>query len=136
MCSPSTTPFSSVKRLAHLVGAAVRQQTHLTEEEIVAKLNRVPKPLFIDQANYLDEKSLGTLCFIRERQRLPMVLAGTKRLYDTFSQSRLTEEVRGRLSSRIALHYLLPGLTQAETWAILQRALGPRRDGGSHYDDP
>jgi len=64
MCSPNTTPFSFVKRLAHLVGATVRQQTHLTQEEIVGKLIRAPKPLFIDQANYLDEKSLGTLCFL------------------------------------------------------------------------
>jgi len=124
MCSPNTTPYSFVKRLAHLVGAAVRQQTHLTEEEIIGKLNRSPKPLFIDQANYLDEKSLGTLCFLWERQHLPMVLTGTKHLYDTFFQSKLTEEVRGQLSSRIALHYLLPELSQSETRAILQRALG------------
>lgn len=61
MCSPNTTPFSFVKRLAHLVGATARQQTHLTEEEIIGKLQRAPKPLFIDQANYLDEQSLGTL---------------------------------------------------------------------------
>ena len=52
------------------------------------------------------------------------MLTGTKHLYDTFFQSRLTEEVRGQLSSRIALHYLLPELTQAETRAILHRALG------------
>jgi len=35
------------------------------------------------------------------------------------------QEVRGQLSSRIALHYLLPELEQAETRAILQKALGP-----------
>jgi hypothetical protein len=32
--------------------------------------------------------------------------------------------VCGQLSSRIALHHLLPELTQTETRAILQRALG------------
>src|SRR5437870_882819 len=72
LCSPNTTPTSFVKHLAHLVGAEVRQQAHLTEEEIAAHLWRSPKPLFIDQANYLDEKSLGTLCFLWERQHLPM----------------------------------------------------------------
>jgi hypothetical protein len=56
----------------------------------------------------MDEKSLGTLRFLWERQHLPMVLTGTKQLYDTFFQSRLTEEVRGQLSSRITLHYLPP----------------------------
>jgi len=112
ICSPNTTPTSFVKHLAHLVGADVRQQAHLTEEEIATKLWRSPKPLFIDQANYLDEKSLGTLCFLWERHHLPMVLTGTKQLYEIFFQSRLTEEIRGQLSSRIALHYLLPELTQ------------------------
>jgi type II secretory pathway predicted ATPase ExeA len=53
-----------------------------------------------------------------------MILTGTKQLYDTFFRSRLTEEVRGQLSSRIALHYLLPELTQSETRTILQQALG------------
>ncbi len=64
-----------------------------------------------------------------------MLLTGTKQLYDAFFQSRLTEEGRGHLSSRIALHYLLPELTQAETRAILQRALSPGYDGGSHCND-
>jgi len=36
----------------------------LTEKEIVGKLNQAPKPLFIVQAKYLQEKSLGTLCFL------------------------------------------------------------------------
>jgi hypothetical protein len=39
----------------------VRQQTHLTEEEIVGKLNPSPKRLFIDQANYLDENLIQKL---------------------------------------------------------------------------
>jgi DNA transposition AAA+ family ATPase len=123
-CSPNITSTSFVRHLAHLVGADVRRQTYLTEEEIALRLRRSPKALFIDQANYLDEKSLGTLCFLWERQHLPIVLTGTKQLYDIFFQSRLTEEIRGQLSSRIALHYLLPELTQAETRAIVQRALG------------
>jgi DNA transposition AAA+ family ATPase len=124
LCSPNTTVTSFIKQLANLVGAPTRQQLHLTEEEIALKLRRAPKPLFVDQANYLGEQALGTLCFLWERQRLPIILTGTKHLYDTFFQSRLTEEVRGQLSSRIALHYLLPELTQTETRAILQQALG------------
>lgn len=53
-----------------------------------------------------------------------MVLTGTKQLYDIFFQSKLTEDVRGQLSSRIALHYLLPELSQTETREILKYALG------------
>lgn len=124
LCSPNTTPPSFAKLFAQMVGAPVRRQLHLTEEEIITKLRRAPKPIVVDQANYLDEQSLGTLCFIWERMPIPMILTGTKQLYDTFFRSRLTEEVRGQLSSRIALHYLLPELTQSETRTILQQALG------------
>jgi hypothetical protein len=49
---------------------------------------------------------------------------GTKTLFDNFYQSKLTEDVRGQLTSRIALHYLLPELTKVETEAILRHALG------------
>jgi DNA transposition AAA+ family ATPase len=124
MCSSNTTAASFTKHLAQMVGAPTRQHIHLTEEEIVAKLRRAPKPILVDQANYLDEHALGTLCFLWERMPFPLILTGTKHLYDTFFRSRLTEEVRGQLSSRIALHYLLPELTQTETRTILQQALG------------
>jgi hypothetical protein len=40
-------------------------------------------------------------------------------------QVMVESTTRGQLSSRIALHYLLPKLEQAETRAILQKALGP-----------
>jgi hypothetical protein len=78
-----------------LVGATVRQQTHLTEEEIVGKLIRAPKPIFVDQANYLDENSLGTLCFIWERQRLPMVLSGYDDPAATGTEATKREETGG-----------------------------------------
>ena len=38
--------------------------------------------------------------------------------------TQLTEDVRGQLTSRIALHYLLPELAKVETEAILHHALG------------
>ena len=59
--------------------------------------------------------------------RVPVVLAGTKALYDRFTTSRLTEEVRAQLASRVGLHYLLPVLTVREVKSIIERALGKRR---------
>jgi DNA transposition AAA+ family ATPase len=88
------------------------------------KLTRSPRPIFVDQANYLQERSLGTLCFLWEKRHIPIVLVGTKTLFDNFYQSKLTEDVRGQLTSRIALHYLLPELTKVETEAIIRHALG------------
>jgi DNA transposition AAA+ family ATPase len=123
-CSPNTTNNSFLRHLAHLVGADVRQQAHLIEIEIAIKLRQSPKAIFINRANYLVEKSLGTFCFLCEYRRLPMVLTGTKQLYDIFFHSKLTEDVRGQLSLRIAMHYLLPELTQTETRSILEQTLG------------
>ena len=49
---------------------------------------------------------------------------GDQTLFENFYQSKLTEDVRGQLTSRIALLYLLPELTKVETEAILRHALG------------
>lgn len=94
------------------------------EEDVAEKLLRYPRPLFIDQANYLCEKALGTVCHIWERAHVPVVLAGTKTLYDTFMRSQLTEDVRAQLSSRIALYYEIPELSIPEAKTIIERGLG------------
>jgi hypothetical protein len=60
-----------------------------------------PELVFVDQANYPRERSLGTLCFLWEKRHIPIVLVGAKTLFDNFYQSKLTEDVRGRLTSRI-----------------------------------
>jgi len=59
-----------------------------------------------------------------EKARIPIVLVGTKALFDRFMSSRMTEDVRAQLSSRVALHYLLPELTIKEVKGILKRGLG------------
>jgi site-specific recombinase XerD len=61
---------------------------------------------------------------LKSKKRPRLVLAGTRQLFEKFYQSKLTEEVRGQLTSRIALHYLLPELTQDETKAVLRHAFG------------
>jgi DNA transposition AAA+ family ATPase len=85
---------------------------------------RSPRPVIADQANYLGEKSLGSLCYIWEKARVPVIMSGTKELFDLFTTSELTEGVRAQLSSRVAWHYLLPELSVAEIKAIVGQALG------------
>jgi hypothetical protein len=51
-------------------------------------------------------------------------MSGTKELFDRFTTSELTEGVRTQLSSRVAWHYPLPGLSVAEIKAIVGEALG------------
>ena len=127
LCSRNTTPWAFGRVLAEEIGLELPRGTptlHLLEIELARKLMRSPRPIFVDQANYLQERSLGTLCFLWEKRHIPIVLVGTKTLFENFYQSKLTEDVRGQLASRIALLYLLPELTKVKTEAILRHPLG------------
>lgn len=113
-----------VQKWARAVGLDDRPPTARLEDTIVEKLKRNPRPVFIDQANYLNEKSLGSICYIWDLARIPVVLVGTKDLYDLFTTSRLTQDVRAQLSSRVAMHYPLVELATEQMVSILKRALG------------
>ena len=124
LCSANITTRYFVQRLARALQLNESMPTARLEDAIAEKLRRNPRPIFVDQANYLNEKALGTVCYIWEVARIPVVLLGTKDLYELFTTSRLTEDVRAQLSSRVAMHYPLAELSVAEVKAIIQRALG------------
>lgn len=124
LCSRNITPLYFVQRLAQELNITEVARTAPLEDAIATKLSRYPRPLFVDQANYLSEKSLGSVCYIWEKAHIPIVLGGTKELYVLFTTSTLTEGVRAQLSSRVALHYMLPELKITEVKAIIERALG------------
>jgi DNA transposition AAA+ family ATPase len=124
LCSRNITPKYFVEKLARDLDLKTEQRIAKLEDLIADKLNRYPRPVFVDQANYLGEKSLGTICYIWERSRVPIVLVGTKDLYDLFMSSSRTEDVRAQISSRVAMHYLLSELSLHEVKAITKRALG------------
>jgi hypothetical protein len=65
----------------------------------------------------------GTICHIWEVARVPVVLAGTKSLYELFITAQETEDVRAQLSSRVTMHYPLTGLLLSEAKALIQREL-------------
>lgn len=124
LCSPSITPLYFTQRLASRLGLSEKAAAARLEDNVAERLRRTPRPLFIDQANFLSEKALGTICYVWEVACIPIVLTGTKSLYDLFTTSRLTEDVRTQLSSRIAMHYSLSGLMLAEAKAFIQWRLG------------
>ncbi len=123
LCSRNVTPRFFVQKLAKELRVERQWTIPDLEEAVGERLRRYPRPLFIDQANFLHERSLGTICHLWEMARIPVVLAGTKALYDLFARSKLTEEVREQLSSRVALHYLLPELSLSEAKAIISQAM-------------
>ncbi len=124
LCSANITTRYFVQKLASGLALDDSAPTARLEDMIAERLMRNPRPIFIDQANYLNEKALGTICYVWEKSKVPVVLVGTKDLFDLFTTSRLTEDVRAQLTSRVAMHYALNELTLPEVKSIVMRALG------------
>ena len=124
LCSANITTRYFAQKIARELGLDEKTPTAPLEDLIAERLKRNPRALFIDQANYLNEKALGTICYLWEKAKIPIVLIGTKDLFELFMTSRLTEDVRAQLSSRVAMHYPLMELSVEEVKSICQRALG------------
>ncbi len=124
LCSANVTTKYFAQKIAKELAIDERLSTAQLEDRIADRLKKNPRPIFIDQANYLNEKGLGTICYIWEKAQIPIVLIGTKDLYDMFNSSRLTQDVRLQLSSRIAMHYPLLTLSVEEVTSIVRKALG------------
>jgi DNA transposition AAA+ family ATPase len=127
LCSANITTRYFVQKIARQLGLSDVPPTAKLEDMIVDRLKKSPRPLFVDQANYLNEKALGTICYIWELARIPIVLLGTHDLKELFTRSTLTEDVRVQLSSRIAMHYPLMELSLDEVRTIVTRVLGDAR---------
>jgi DNA transposition AAA+ family ATPase len=124
LCSRNITAAYFASVIAERIGIAGDGPLARLDDRLGNRLRRSPRPLFVDQANYLPEQALGTICHSWEIARIPIVLVGTKSLHDLFFKSKLTQDVRAQISSRIALHYPLAELTPKEAKAIIQRGLG------------
>jgi|CXWL01.1.fsa_nt_gi DNA transposition AAA+ family ATPase len=129
LCSANITTRYFVQKIARELSLSDVPPTARLEDMIADKLKKNPRPLFVDQANYLNEKALGTICYLWEKARIPIVLLGTHDLKELFTRSRLTEDVRVQLSSRIAMHYPLMELSIEEVKSIVANVLGDRATG-------
>jgi len=123
LCSMSVSTNYFMVKLAAELGHSRREATGKLEDVVAEKLRRTPRALFVDQANFLTEESLGSICYLWEKAQIPIVLVGTPSLHDRFMSSRLTEDVREQISSRVALHYMLSELSPAEARALIEKIL-------------
>jgi DNA transposition AAA+ family ATPase len=124
LCSRNITTGYFVQKLAEAVGLSPHHSIPRLEDMIADKLIKNPRGIIVDQANYLSERGLGTICHIWERARVGILLTGTEDLYKLFTTSNMTQDVRAQLTSRVAWHVYLSKLSLKEGKAILQRALG------------
>lgn len=123
LCSGNIHWHYFVEMIATRMGLDRGMKTAKLEDVIAEKMARTPRPLFVDQANYLDERGLATVCHIWEKSRSPIGLFGTKDLFNLFMSSRQTEDVRAQLASRVGYHFLLSELSISEAKGIIKEVL-------------
>lgn len=126
LCSRNVTVAYFLQRIAAELKIGGRLSIPAMEDAIAASLLKRPRPLMIDQANYLTERSLGSLCHFWEKARIPVVLIGTRDLHELFTNSMVTQDIRAQVSSRVAMHYPLSTLTKKEVKTIVRQLLGDR----------
>lgn len=126
LCSANITTRYFVQKIAQQLKVNDNLPTAKLEDVIAEKLKRSPRPIIVDQANYLNEKGLGAICYIWDLARVPFILSGTKDLHELFTRSSLTEDVRVQISSRVAMHYPLMELSIEEVKTIVKHVLGSR----------
>jgi DNA transposition AAA+ family ATPase len=80
--------------------------------------------IIVDEANHLAIEAMELLRYVYDRGRLGVVLIGTLRLYEIFTNGSRPASELEQLWSRVGICELLPGLTEYEARQIIQQALG------------
>jgi DNA transposition AAA+ family ATPase len=119
LCSAVITTRHLVQKIAKQLGLNETEPTSQLTDKIAEKLRKNLRPVFVDQANYLNEQGLGVLCHLWEVAKVPIIMIGTKDLYELFTSSRMIQDVRAQLSSRVALHCELFTLSLSEFKTIV-----------------
>jgi len=119
-----TTPRALVIALCQLLRLPTDGPAYVLLESVIDKLNQDPHFILVDEANHLTVEGLEILRHIHDMAECGMVLAGTKRLYDLFTNGGRKSQDLEQLWSRVAIHDLLPGLSPAEVRHIVQTSMG------------
>lgn len=78
----------------------------------------------VDEANHLDLEAMELLRYVFDRGHLGVVVVGTLRLYEIFTDGSRPASDLEQLWSRVGICELLPGLTGYEGRQMIQKALG------------
>jgi DNA transposition AAA+ family ATPase len=119
-----TTPRALLISLCQLLRLSAKSASHLLLEYVIDKLNQDPHLLIVDEANHLNVDGLEVLRHIHDMTECGMVLVGTKRLFDLFTNGGRKSQDLEHLWSRVGIHDLLPGLSPAEVRQIVRASLG------------
>jgi len=90
-----TTPRALSLSLCRLLALPTNKQAYALVEDVIDKLNHEPHLILVDEANHLNVAGLELLRHIHDMTECGMVLVGTKRLYDLFTNGgRKSQELK------------------------------------------
>ena len=127
--NPLSTPRALVVGLCKHLGLPSAKPAHVLVEWVIQKLEADPHLILVDEANHLSVASLELLRHIHDLSHCGMVLVGTKRLYDLFTNGGRKSQDLEQLWSRVTVHDLLPGMAPSEVQAIVHSSMGHVREG-------
>ena len=120
----ASTPKSLMAALCLQAGIPHSGTAPTLAESLVRRLETGHYLIIVDEANHLDIEAMELLRYVYDRGRLGVVLIGTLRLYEIFTNGSRPASELEQLWSRVGICELLPGLTEYEARQIIQQALG------------
>ena len=123
LCSRNITSFNFVEQIAAYLHVTDRRTIPDFENEIALKLQRSPRALFVDQADFLGSRSFGSIIHFWEKASIPVIICGTLGLIKIFNDPKISSDLREQLASRVGYYLELSGLELAEAKTIIKRSL-------------
>jgi len=120
----ASTPKSLMAALCLQAGIPHQGTASALAESLVRKLQTGHYLIVVDEANHLDIEAMELLRYVYDLGHLGVVLIGTLRLYEIFTNGSRPASELEQLWSRVGICELLPGLTEYEARQIIQQALG------------
>lgn len=123
-----TTPRALILMLSRLLALPTRGQAYLLVEQVIDKLNKDPHLILVDEANHLNVAALEVMRHVHDMTECGLVLVGTQRLYDLFTNGGRKSQDLEQLWSRVGIQDLLPGLAPSEVGQIAKASMAQVND--------
>ena len=120
----ASTPKSLLAALCLQVGIPHQATASTLAESLVRKLRTGHYLIIVDEANHLNIEAMELLRYVYDLGGLGVVLVGTLRLYEIFTDGSRPAGELEQLWSRVGICELLPGLTEYEARQVIQKMLG------------
>ncbi len=119
-----STPKSLMAALCLQAGIPHQGTASTLAESLVRKLETGHFLIIVDEANHLDIEAMELLRYVYDLGHLGIVLVGTLRLYEIFTDGSRPAGELEQLWSRVGICEFSPGLTEYEARQMIQEALG------------